>query len=42
MANRWGKSANCDRFYYLEAPKSLWTVTATMKLRDIGSLEATL
>ena len=35
MANRWGKSRNSDRLYYLGAPKSLQMVTAAMKLRRL-------
>ena len=34
MENRRGKSRSSDRFYFSWAPKSLWTVTATMKLKD--------
>ena len=34
MANRWGNSGNSDRFYFLELQKSLWTVTAAIKLKD--------
>ena len=33
MANRWGKSGNSVRLFSW-APKSLWTVTAAMKLKD--------
>ena len=32
MANRWGKSRNSDTLFSW-APKSLWTVTAAMKLK---------
>ena len=32
MANRWGNNGNSDRLYF-RAPKSLWTVTAAMKLK---------
>ena len=32
MANRWGKSGNSDILFSL-APKSLWMVTAAMKLK---------
>ena len=39
MANRWGNSANSDRLYFWEAPKSLQMVTAAMKLKDACSLE---
>ena len=49
MANRWGKSRNSDRLYYLGAPKSLQMVTAAMKLRclllgrkGMTNLESTL
>ena len=38
MANRRGKSKNSDRFYYLLAPKSLWTMTTAMKFKDACSL----
>ena len=34
MANRWGKSGNSDRFYFLGLQKLLQMVTAAMKLRD--------
>ena len=33
MANRWGNNGNSDRLYFLALQKSLWTVTAAMKLR---------
>ena len=33
-ANRWGKSGNSDRLYFLGLQKSLWTVPAAMKLKD--------
>ena len=33
MANRWGNNRNSDRLYFGGAPKSLWMVTAAMKLR---------
>ena len=33
MANRWEKSGNCQILCSL-APKSLWTVTVAMKLKD--------
>ena len=42
MANRWGKSGNSDRFFFPWAPKSLWTLTTEMKLKDICSLEEKL
>ena len=38
MAKRWGKYGNSDRLFSW-APKSLWTVTAAMKLKDTCSLE---
>ena len=38
MANRRGKSKNSDRFYYLLAPNSLWTMTTAMKFKDACSL----
>ena len=41
MANRWGNKGNSDRLF-LGAPKSLQIVTATMKLKDIFSLEEKL
>ena len=34
MANRWGKNGNSERLYFVGAPKSLWMVTAAMKLKD--------
>ena len=41
MANRWGKKETVtDLFSW--APKSLWTVTAAMKLKDTRSLEEKL
>ena len=39
MANRWGNSENSADFT-LGAPKSLQMVTAAMKLKETGSLEA--
>ena len=43
MANRWGNNGNCDRCYLWRwgggAPKSLWMVTAALKLKDACSLE---
>ena len=39
MTNRWGNSENKDKIYFWGAPKSLWTMTATMKLKDICTLE---
>ena len=35
MANRRGKSGNSDRLLFSWALKSLWMVTAVMKLKDI-------
>ena len=40
-ANRWGKNENIDRLLSW-APKSLWIVTATMKLKDACSLKEKL
>ena len=34
-----GKSRISDRFFFSWAPKSLWIVTAAMKLKDACSLE---
>ena len=34
MANRWGKSGNSSRFYFLGLQKSLWMVTLATKLKD--------
>ena len=42
MANRRGNNGNSDRLFFSWAPKSLWTVTAAMKLRDACSLEEKL
>ena len=42
MANRWGKSGNSERFYFLGPQKSLWMVTATLTLKDTCSLEENL
>ena len=39
MANRWGNNGSSDRFYFLGLQKSLWMVTAAMKLKDACSLE---
>ena len=33
MANRRAKTGSSDKFYYLGAPKSLWIVTAAIKLK---------
>ena len=40
--NKWGKSGNSGRFYFLGLQKSLQTVTAAMKLKDPCSLEKKL
>ena len=42
MANRMGKSGNSDRFLFSWAPKSLWVVTAAIKLKGSCSLEGNL
>ena len=42
MANRREKTGNTNRFFSSWAPKSLWTVTAAMKLKDACSLEEKL
>ena len=42
MANRWGKTANSIRLYFLGAPKSLQMMTAAMKLKEAYSLEGKL
>ena len=42
MANKWVNSGNSDRLYFGGAPKSLQMVTASMKLKDICSLEEKL
>ena len=34
-----GKNENSDRLYFLRLQKSLWTVTAAMKLKDTCSLQ---
>ena len=41
MANRWGNSGN-RQILYSWVPKSLWMVTAAMKLNDTCSLEEKL
>ena len=41
MENRWLNNGNSDRLFSW-AKKSLWTVTATMKLKDTCSLEEKL
>ena len=38
MTNRWGNNGSSDKLFSW-APKSLWTVTAAMKLKDACSLE---
>ena len=38
---KWGGSGNSDRLIFW-APKSLWMVTAAMKLKDASSLEEKL
>ena len=42
MANRWGNNENSDGLLFSWAPKSLWMVTAAMKLKDAFSLEEKL
>ena len=42
MGNRWGNSGNSVRLYFGGVPKSLWMVTAAMKLKDAYSLEEKL
>ena len=42
MANSWGESGNSDRLYFGGLQKSLWIVTAAMKLKDACSLEGKL
>ena len=39
MGNRWGDSGNSVRLLFYEAPKSLWMITAAIKLKDAYSLE---
>ena len=34
MANRRATTGSSDKLYYLGAPKSLWIVTAAMKLKN--------
>ena len=41
MAYRWGNNGNSERLFFW-APKSLQTVTAAMKLKDLCSLEEKL
>ena len=40
MGSRWGKNGNSDKISW--APKSLWMVTAAMRLKDDCSLEEKL
>ena len=45
MENRWGKNENSGemgKILFSWAPKSLWMVTAAMKLKDACSLEEKL
>ena len=42
MENRWVNNGNSGRLLFWGAPKSLWMVTATMKLKDACSLEEKL
>ena len=42
MGNRWGNSGNSVRLNFLGLQKSLWMVTAAMKLKDAYSLEGKL
>ena len=42
MANRWGNNGNSEQLYFGGLQKSLLTVTAAMKLKDVCSLEETL
>ena len=35
----WANSGNSDRLYFFQRPKSLQTVTAAMKLKDVCSLK---
>ena len=41
MSNRWGNNGNSDSLFF-GSPKSLWMVTAAMKLKDGYSLEGKL
>ena len=41
MAKRWGNSGNSYRLYFWGAPKSLWMMSAAMKLKDACSLTIT-
>ena len=40
-ANRWGNNGNSERLYFL-GPKSLWTVTEAIKLKDTCFVEEKL
>ena len=40
--HRWGNNGNSDTLYFGEAPRSLWMVTAVLKLKDTCSLEEKL
>ena len=42
MGNRWGNNGNSNRLYFWGAQKSLWMVTAVMKLKDSCTLEEKL
>ena len=42
MANRRGECGNSDKISFSWAPKSLWMVTAAMKLKDALSLKEKL
>ena len=42
MANRWGNNGNSNTLLFSWAAKSLWMVTAVMKLKDACSLEEKL
>jgi len=42
MANRRRKNGNRDRLLFSWTPKSMWMVTASMKLKDASSLEEKL
>ena len=39
MANRWGKKCKQCQISFSWAPKSMWVMTAAMKLKDVCSLE---
>ena len=42
MAKGWGNNGNSERLYFGGAAESLQMVTATMKLKDVCSLEEKL